>query len=149
MRSGFFGVEPGLLLTNASSMFRADSRRPLKVEVVVQSGLRDERTLLAEVLGADPGSDLAVLRVQGPDLPAPLTVGPAEDLLETQSVYVFGFPFGTALGKAITVNTSSVSSLRRNNTGVLQRVQVNGSKTRNSKHRSGGRPATWSASRSR
>ncbi len=126
--SGFFGVEPGLVLTNAHvlDMFRPDSRRPSKVEVVIQSGQRDERTLPAEVLGADTGSDLAVLRVKGSNLPDPLTVGPAEELLETQSVYVFGFPFSDVIGKAITVNTSSVSSLRRNNLGVLQRVQVNG-----------------------
>lgn len=71
-------------------------------------------------------TDLAVLRVEGADLPPPLEVVPADDLLETQAAYVFGFPFGSSLGRAITLNTSSVSSLRRNNAGVLQRVQVNG-----------------------
>jgi len=67
-----------------------------------------------------------VLRVEGADLPPPLEVVPADDLLETQAAYVFGFPFGSSLGRAITLNTSSVSSLRRNNAGVLQRVQVKG-----------------------
>src|SRR5262249_15126988 len=76
--SGFFGVVPGLVLTNAHvlGMFRADSRRPTKVEVIVHSGERGERTLGARVLGVDTASDLAVLRVEGPDLPAPLVVNP-------------------------------------------------------------------------
>lgn len=126
--SGFFGVEPGVVLTNAHvlGMFKADSRLPVKVEVVVDSGGRGERTLPARVLGVDAETDLAVLRATGPNLPSPLQVRPADDLLETQAVYVFGFPFGSALGKAITVNASSVSSLRRDKAGVLQRVQVNG-----------------------
>ncbi len=126
--SGFFGVEPGIVLTNAHvlGMFKSDSRRPVSIMVVLNSGTRDERTVPAEVLGVDTNSDLAVLRVKGTNLPTPLEVGPADELLETQSVYVFGFPFGSSLGKAITVNTSSVSSLRRNKAGVLQRVQVNG-----------------------
>ncbi len=67
-----------------------------------------------------------MLRVEGADLPPPLEVVPADDLLETQAAYVFGFPLGSSLGRAITLNTSSVSSLRRNNAGVLQRVQVKG-----------------------
>ncbi len=126
--SGFFGIEPGIILTNAHvlGMFKADSRRPLKVETVIGSGAKGERTLTAKVLGVDTGSDLALLRVEGADLPTPLEVGPADGLEETQVVYIFGFPFGSMLGKAITVNTASVSSLRRNDAGTLQRVQVHG-----------------------
>ena len=126
--SGFFAGERGIVLTNAHvlSMFKADSRRPKKIDVVIHSGERDERTVPAQVLGVDTNSDLAVLRTTTANLPTPLEVSAASDLLETQVVYVFGFPFGSSLGKAITVNTSSVSSLRRNNAGVLQRVQVNG-----------------------
>ena len=126
--SGFFGAEPGVVLTNAHvlGMFKADSRRPSKVELILRGGEKGERTLPAKILGVDVGSDLAVLRAEGEDLPPPLEVVPADDLLETQAVYVFGFPFGSTLGKAITVSTSSVSSLRRDKAGALQRVQVNG-----------------------
>ncbi len=126
--SGFFGVEPGVVLTNAHvlGMFKADSRRPAKVEVVLRGGEKDERTLPARILGVDVGSDLAVLRVEGGPLPEPLEVAAADELLETQAVYVFGFPFGSRLGRAITVSTSSVSSLRRDKDGALRRVQVNG-----------------------
>jgi hypothetical protein len=101
-------------------MLRPDSRRPQRVEVVLNSGAGDERKLTANVLGVDGNADLAVLRVLGPDLPPPLPVRSARNLQLTQQVYVFGFPFGADLGKEITVSQSSVSSLR------LAKVQVNG-----------------------
>jgi len=126
--SGFFGVEPGIVLTNAHvlGMPRPDCRKPLRIEVVVRSGQKDEETLPAEVLGVDANSDLAVVRVQSKDLPDPLVVTSAKDLQETQEVFVFGFPFGKQLGKDITVNKSSVSSLRKNELGIIRQVQLNG-----------------------
>jgi S1-C subfamily serine protease len=70
---------------------------------------------------------LAVLRVQGDDLPEPLPVRSAKYLAELQKVYVFGFPFGEKLGKNITVSESSVSSLRKYpGRDDLKEVQVNG-----------------------
>lgn len=125
--SGFFGVEPGILLTNAHviGMLRPESQRPRKIEVVFQSGAADERKLSADLLAVDRSADLAVLRVTAPDLPPPLPVRSARNLQETQPVYVFGFPFGAQLGKEITVSQSSVSSLRWEN-GMLAKVQVNG-----------------------
>jgi predicted Zn finger-like uncharacterized protein len=126
--SGFFGVEPGLVLTNAHvlGMLNPDSRRPQKVEVVYKNGEPDARTFPGEILGVDRSSDLAVLRVKGPDLPKPLDVRPAKELLETQQVYIIGFPFGETLGRNVTVSLSSVSSLRKNAVGELVEVQVNG-----------------------
>jgi S1-C subfamily serine protease len=125
--SGFFGILPNLLLTNAHviGMLGPDRRRPQKVEVVLNSGTGEERRLTAQVLGADASADLAVLRVAGPGLPLPLPVRSARNLQETQQVYIFGFPFGADLGREITVSQSSVSSLRRER-GGLAKVQVNG-----------------------
>ncbi|HLJ96482.1 MAG TPA: trypsin-like peptidase domain-containing protein [Gemmataceae bacterium] len=126
--SGFFGVESNIVLTNAHviGMLRPESRRPQKIEVVLNSGTAEERKLHADLLGVDRNADLAVLRVAAPNLPPPLPVRSARNLQETQQVYVFGFPFGTDLGKEITVSQSSVSSLRWEPHGMLARVQVNG-----------------------
>jgi S1-C subfamily serine protease len=125
--SGFFTDEPGVLVTNAHvlGMLDADSRPPQKVAVTINSGEASARTMPARLLGLDRGSDLAVLRVEPKGLPQPLKVVPAKDLVETQEVFIFGFPFGKRLGKNITVSKSSVSSLRKEN-GVLKQVQVNG-----------------------
>ncbi len=125
--SGFFVDEPGLVLTNAHVlwMLDADSRPPLKVAVTINSGETDSRTVTAKLLGVDRGSDLALLRVEGKDLPESLKVVPAKDLKETEEVFIFGFPLGKRLGTNITVSKSSVSSLRKEN-GRLKEVQVNG-----------------------
>ncbi|HKI35892.1 MAG TPA: trypsin-like peptidase domain-containing protein [Gemmataceae bacterium] len=125
--SGFLGVEPGLVVTNAHvlGMLDPDGRLPLRVDVTLNSGESDSRTLVGKVLGVDRGSDLGVLRIEGKDLPEPLKVGSAKNLTETQEVYIFGFPFGKELGKNITVSKTSVSSLRKV-AGVIRQVQVNG-----------------------
>jgi predicted Zn finger-like uncharacterized protein len=127
--SGFFALERDLVITNAHvvGMLRSSSP-PRRVEVVIHSGEAGEAKLAGTLLGIDRANDLAVLRVQGDSsrLPPPLAVGNAEELVETQNVYIFGFPFGAQLGKNITVSTSSISSLRRGDGGALKQVQVNG-----------------------
>jgi hypothetical protein len=126
--SGFLADEPGLVLTNAHvlGMLDTDSRRPTRVDVTLNSGETDSRTLPGKVLGVDRGSDLGLLRIDAKDLPAPLPLGSAKDLVETEEVYVFGFPFGQQLGKNITVSRTSVSSLRKAANGRIHQVQVNG-----------------------
>jgi S1-C subfamily serine protease len=128
--SGFFVGEPGILMTNAHvlGMLQADGRRPSAVEVVVNKGEPDEVRFAGKVLGVDRGTDLAVLRVEGDaaKLPAPLPVGTAAAVFETQKIYIFGFPLGAELGKSITVNPSWISSLRRGDDGVLNQLQVRG-----------------------
>jgi S1-C subfamily serine protease len=128
--SGFVanvGDTQGIVLTNAHvvGMLEAESRPPKSVEVTFNSGEADERKFPATIICVDGLSDLAVLRVTGANLPKPLDVQSAANLVETQKVFVFGFPLGERLGKEITIRESSVSSLRKEN-GVLNRVQVNG-----------------------
>ena len=58
-------------------------------------------------------------------LPPPLAFGAAADLTETEEVLIFGYPFGEQLGRNISVNKSTVSSLRREK-GQLAVVQLSG-----------------------
>jgi S1-C subfamily serine protease len=126
--SGFFGAGPGLILTNAHvlGMLRPESRKPIKIDVVVNSGEPDEKTLVGRPLGVDSTSDLAVIAVPPRDAPPSLSVATADDLKETQPLFIFGFPFGEALGKNLTVSKTSVSSLRTNEFGKVMKIQVNG-----------------------
>ncbi len=128
--SGVFAVEPGLVLTNAHvlGMLRPGSLMPEEVRVVAHSGEADEFTLPAQVLGVDRENDLGMLRVKGraSRLPAPLRVETSRALDLVQKVYIFGFPFGTSLGKDITASESSVSSIRKNAAGSAIQIQVNG-----------------------
>ncbi len=125
--SGFLALEPGIVITNAHvlGMLNKNSRPPKKVDVVLHSGEPHERSFRGEILGVDRETDLAVIRVQG-NLPTPLKLDLRRELVETQEVYVFGFPFGEDLGKNITVSPASVSSLRKDATGTLEKVQVMG-----------------------
>jgi predicted Zn finger-like uncharacterized protein len=127
--SGFFAMEPGIVVTNAHvlGMLQAKSQVPRHVQVVVNSGQPNEKQIVGTVLGVDRASDLAVVRVNDNNLPAPLVMETQRKLIETQKVYICGFPFGATLGKDITVSDSTISSLRNEpGTGILERIQVNG-----------------------
>jgi S1-C subfamily serine protease len=126
--SGFFAVTPGLVLTNAHvlGMLRPESRRPTKVEVVVNSGEANEKTFPGIVLGVDSGTDLGAILVRSKELPEPLRIV-QKPLNETDPVFIFGFPFGKELGKNVTVSKSDISSLRKDPSGTtLEKIQVNG-----------------------
>jgi putative serine protease PepD len=69
----------------------------------------DGRTAPFTVLGADPTSDIAVIKVQGVSGLTPIALGSSSDLRVGQSVVAVGSP----LGLAGTVTTGIVSSLNR------------------------------------
>jgi serine protease Do len=82
-----FAITPdGFLLTSAHVVQRARK---------VRASFTDGRELEAEVVGADPLSDLAVLRAHG-DALSPATLGDAERLRVGQLVVAIGNPHGFA-----------------------------------------------------
>ena len=130
MGSGFFAGPPGYVVTNAHviGVGPKDVQMPSRVEVVVHSGEADQKVYTARIVGASVDDDLALLWINGADhngaaLPPPLTFGRTADLVETQEVVIFGFPLGEQLGLNISVNKTTVSSLRKQN-GVVELVQV-------------------------
>jgi len=71
--------------------------------------LKDEREFKAAIVGADPDSDLAVLRVDTPEpLPA-VEMGISDDLMIGETVIAIGNPFGFSH----TVTTGVISALNR------------------------------------
>ena len=130
--TGFFAGKPGFVVTNAhvvgyvAGYGEDELQVPTKLEVIVDSGEGTERTFEATIYGLDVDKDLALLKIiDGAALPPLLALGKAEELAETQEVIVFGYPFGESLGKNVSVNRTTVSSLRRTN-GSLERVQLAG-----------------------
>ncbi len=126
--SGFFTDEPGLIVTNAHvlHMLDPDSRKPLQVDVTVTDKDNKSRTLAAKVIGVDRGTDLALLRVEDKELPEPVALGNPDALTETDTVYIFGFPFGADLGKEITVGKATVSKVIKGSAGHVTRLQLDG-----------------------
>jgi S1-C subfamily serine protease len=126
--SGFFCFNKGLVVTNAHvvGMLNPADPEPSTLEVILFSNERDELKLKGRVVRIDRKMDLALIQVPNSDkLPEPLSLVSSETLEETQPVFVIGFPFGESLGKDVTINRTSISSLRRDK-GVLREVQVNG-----------------------
>lgn len=121
------GNKPGYVVTNAHVVGYklGEIRKPDKIEVVIDSGDAGERTIPAEIYGLDIFLDLAVLKVEPRGMPAALKFGKAEQLIETQDVVAFGYPFGEFLGKSVTVSSTKVSSLRRDR-GTIETIQLAG-----------------------
>jgi serine protease Do len=82
--SGFIISPDGIILTNAHVVKGAS-------EVTVK--LTDRRELRAKVLGADPKTDVAVLKVDAKNLPV-VALGKASDLKVGEWVLAIGSPFG-------------------------------------------------------
>jgi serine protease Do len=84
MGSGFIVAPDGLILTNAHVVKDA-------TEVVVK--LTDRREFRAKVLGSDPKTDVAVLKINASNLPT-VTLGSTESLRVGEWVLAIGAPFG-------------------------------------------------------
>ena len=105
--SGVIVSADGYILTNNHVVEAAD-----EIEVETQDG----RKLKARVVGSDPDSDLAVVRVtptNGVKLPA-VTFAPAESLRVGDVVLAIGNPFGVGQ----TVTHGIVSALGRTHLGI-------------------------------
>lgn len=82
--SGFIIASDGLILTNAHVVREAK-------EVTVK--LSDRREFRAKVLGSDPATDIAVLRIDAKNLPV-VRLGDAQQLQVGDPVLAIGSPFG-------------------------------------------------------
>ena len=94
----------GYVLTNNHVIANSD-------KIVVT--LRDRRTFEAELIGADPDTDIAVLKIPAENLTA-LPMGDSDALEVGDFVVAIGNPFG--IGQ--TVTSGIVSALRRSGLGI-------------------------------
>ncbi len=102
--SGVIVSPEGYVLTNNHVVDRMDD-----IEVM----LTDGRKARAKVIGTDPDTDLAVLKIDLDRLPA-ITFGNSDTLLVGDAVLAIGNPFGVGQ----TVTAGIVSALGRNQLGI-------------------------------
>ena len=102
--SGVIISPEGYLLTNNHVVDGAD-------QIVV--ALKDGRETLAQVVGTDPETDLAVLRIDLPDLPV-ITLGRSEQIRIGDVALAIGNPFG--VGQTVTMGI--ISATGRNQLGI-------------------------------
>ena len=102
--SGSIITTEGFILTNHHVVGDAD-------KIIVK--LYDGRELEAKLVGTDPQSDIAVIRVQEKNLPI-LPMGNSDDIQVGESVIAIGNPFGLTQ----TVTFGIVSAKGRSNIGI-------------------------------
>jgi Do/DeqQ family serine protease len=102
--SGVIVSDSGYILTNNHVVESAD-----EIEVI----LNDSRRAPAKVIGTDPDSDLAVLKIELDRLPA-IVLGDSDTLQVGDQVLAIGNPFGVGQ----TVTSGIVSALGRNQLGI-------------------------------
>jgi Do/DeqQ family serine protease len=102
--SGVIVSADGYILTNNHVVESAD-----EIEVI----LNDSRHAVAKVIGTDPDSDLAVLKIALDRLPV-MVLGNSDNLQVGDQVLAIGNPFGVGQ----TVTSGIVSALGRNTLGI-------------------------------
>ncbi|MCL4862967.1 MAG: trypsin-like peptidase domain-containing protein, partial [Caldilineaceae bacterium] len=85
--------------TGSGFVYDADGRIVTNYHVVENAQellvtLADGRTFAAQVVGADPSNDLAVIQIDAENLPAPLPLAEHVSLRVGQFVIAIGNPFG-------------------------------------------------------
>jgi serine protease Do len=104
--SGVIVSADGYIVTNAHVVDKADEIKVL---------LSDKREFTGKVVGSDPKSDIAVVKISGKDLPI-INWGDSEKLEVGEYVLAIGNPFG--LNSTITLGI--VSAVGRANMGIEQ-----------------------------
>ncbi|MCA9421670.1 MAG: trypsin-like peptidase domain-containing protein, partial [Nitrospira sp.] len=99
--SGVIVSDDGYIITNNHVVENGDN---------IQVLLSDKRTFTAEVIGTDPKTDLALLKIDAEDLPV-LSWGNSNDLQVGEIVMAIGNPFGLSQ----TVTMGIVSAVGRAN----------------------------------
>ncbi len=102
--SGVIVSEQGYILTNAHVVEAADE---------IEVALADNRRAKARVIGTDPDTDLAVIKIDLPNLPA-ITFGQSDQAQVGDLVLAIGNPFG--VGQTVTFGI--VSALSRSHLGI-------------------------------
>lgn len=103
--SGVLVSSDGYILTNNHVVRHATSIKVM---------LSDTRTFDAKVVGADPQTDVAVVKITGKNLPGPALLGDSSRLRVGDIVMAFGNPFGLNF----TVTRGAVSALNRTEGGI-------------------------------
>lgn len=104
--------------------------RPVIIQIVLNSGTPQEQTIRAQVVASSREPDLALLVAESNELTMePLSIAAPQELMETQRLYFFGFPFGAEFAEgranpAVQVKQGTISAVQRDFRGSIRKIQV-------------------------
>ena len=108
--TGFAVLDGNTLVTNAHVVVSSPETDGAALAITIRTGPNQSQTRRASLVDVDTTHDLALLRFDGPALPA-LSVRTAESVREGQSVLFMGFPIGGALGFSAVTHRGIISSI--------------------------------------
>ncbi|MFC1489619.1 S1C family serine protease [Candidatus Latescibacterota bacterium] len=108
MGSGVIINKDGLIITNEHVIREVKTLKDYKIQV----DLTDGRSFNAVILHDFPDKDIAILSIEGDDLPY-IEFGSSSDLLPGQTVLAIGNPFGFSNDGVPTVTRGIVSATKR------------------------------------
>ena len=103
--SGVLVSPEGIILTNYHVISDATE---------IEVALADGRKVKVQVIGSDPDTDIAVLKINSKNLPPPITLGKIDSVHVGDVVLAIGNPFGVGQ----TVTSGIVSALGRDHIGI-------------------------------
>jgi hypothetical protein len=124
-----------LVVTNRHVISNDEGQIGDEVICYFYPGTDREKSYKSQVIVVDPDEDLAVLRVEAPDLPDAMPLVPdVNALFETQKVTAVGFPKGEDLrfgqrAPGVTMSETTISGMRRFDDNTLARITINGGVT--------------------
>ncbi|MFG0248898.1 MAG: S1C family serine protease, partial [Phycisphaeraceae bacterium JB051] len=108
--SGWVYSDQGYIITNNHVVTKQDGKTPAD-EIKVK--FHDGRERIATIVGTDPKTDIAVIKVEGPVIPAKLAT--AETVAQGDIVFAFGSPFGIEFS----MSQGIVSATNRRNLQII------------------------------
>lgn len=122
----------GVLVVTNRHVVLNDEDHKGTIQCVFYPGTDKESRVAANIIVVDPDEDLAVVRVEGVNLPEAMpTLKDTASLFETMKVYTVGFPLAVAFkygqrAPSVTIVETTINGLRRLDNNRLVEITVNG-----------------------
>jgi S1-C subfamily serine protease len=130
--SGVIISKDGYIVTNNHVIDNAD---------VISVKLNDGREFKGRIIGADPSTDLALVKIEGEDLPT-IPVGDSDQLKIGEWVLAVGNPFNMTSTVTAGIVSAKARSLGVYNQGVESFIQTDAAVNPGNSPTGGGRPQT-------